>query len=301
MLRIYILSGLAAMMALGCAAPPPLAPAGDAQTSNALGSGMLAFDRGDTVSAMQSFEVALRRAELGDDSASVAQAAYNLGACEYRLGDLVDAQSHLDQARYEAVKAAQTPDEIDLLLCKIARARGDREHAAKLASGLAGSMDAAVSVDAKVMLVLLACDEGNALQARNNLAELDRTLTGRSDIKAGTLADVECARGRVARLNGDAQAAAEHFDTEALLLKEADRYSQVAAALMDAGQSYEARGQDAAAADRFYRAARSEAAAGTLDTSLLDRASSAAERAGDAALERLIQKLKPAPASAPAP
>jgi hypothetical protein len=101
---------------------------------------------------------------------------------------------------------------------------------------------------------------------------------------------------RLAASAGDATRAATQFDEEAALLRQAGRYHDMARALARAGAAYAQADLPAAAADRYYRAARS-VAAGTRGEDaeaarLLAAAESIAERGKDTARLSLIHALQ---------
>ena len=100
--------------------------------------------------------------------------------------------------------------------------------------------------------------------------------------------------GRVHTMAKDHEQAARDFDTEAKLLRQAGRYADMVQALTKAGEAHLAANGKAAAAERFFRAARSTFAQGNTSNGLqlADRAIAAATAAGDPELLERIRAIK---------
>ncbi len=276
----------------GCRTPPPqrLDPAIEREAA----AGRSAYAAGSLDRAAVSFERALQRARLVDDSAEIARNAYNLAACLSALQRWDDAALRLDEAA--AAAGPPAPAEFVMLRIKILRGAGRTNDAIAHARGwLDDSRRSPRAAERRpAMQVLLAdmlCDAGDQAGAASALAQVSEQSAATADRL--THADWLRTRARIAAAKGDQTAAGHLFDQAAETCRQAARYAVMAACLADAGRAYAAQGERAAAADRLYRAARSlhEQGAPAPARALLDQARPLASGTARQLIENLAAEI----------
>jgi hypothetical protein len=283
----------AAVAFSGCGGPAPQQPL-DAQLSQASSGARAAFDRGLLAEAVSLNEQALNRANLIDSQKDISEASYNLAACLIVLGQFGRADALLGDARIEAERAGLSTTDIVLLRAKVARLDGRAADASALADKVLSDPRSAASPGdrsaARVLKGELALARGDLAAARVELAAAEKEhIAGNPALMAGPAG----LRAGIDLAAGAAAAAGAGFDRQADLLRQAKLYGEMVTALRRAGESYQAAGNAATAADRFFRAARSAAVQGDR-AGALQFAQSAVELAGrakDAALLQRSQRL----------
>jgi tetratricopeptide (TPR) repeat protein len=254
---------------------------------------MIAFDTGDVETAARLYQRALQRACAMDDSQSISGAAYNLAACEIMLDRLDAAVNHLQDAKYNSSANGPELDEIKLLSAKVAYLRRRDADARSLTQPLCKSDSPMIRVQAQTLLVLISCDVGNIADARSKLKQLQEIILQSGRLSPSVEADVEKARGTVAKLDRQMPAAAGHFDRETELLRASHRYRDVIRSLSRSGSAYDDAGDFTTAADRYYRAALASAAVDDQSRAkdLADKALIAAKAAHNAELASMVRRL----------
>ena len=250
------------LFVVGCGTskrPSESAVAGDATLMQLSSSGRLAFDRGDADLAASLYSRALDRARAMDDPRAIATAAYNLAACQVRLGRYPEARLVLVESLSEARRAGEPTSDILLLDAKAALFGGAASEADSILRQLLSPNSGATAIDLShlhLLLGFLALDSGRLQEAQQELdlvkanATLPRNLTA-------SLASLE---GRIRRAESDSVAAAEMFDREAELHREAHNYHDIPAAWARAAEAYAAAGDRRSAAQRYFRAGRTSLA-----------------------------------------
>jgi tetratricopeptide (TPR) repeat protein len=276
----------------GCASPPKANDNTDITLVQFSTSAQQAFELGSYERAARFYELALDRAWAIDDGPEVANNAFNLAAVDIVLGRLDEADAVLVAALGEFERLNRNTADVLLLQSRVAQARGD---AARSGALLDEAMQMAKSDDARLQAWILkadlACDAGDLALAEKNLAEAQSLFDATKDdaLRAG----VARVSGRVYQSKEQPAQAAEEFDREAAFQQKAHRYPEMARALDRAGQAYQAAGNHAGAADRWYRASRSryaqKDAAGALK--LIDAAMKAATDSGQKGLQGQVSAL----------
>lgn len=282
---------LCLLFLLGCSSSRP-ARTVDPELSRTALSARRAFDRGQVEHAARLYARALNQARSMDDASEIANNAYNLAVCRVVLGDYDKAKDLLKEARGEYERGGESPADLDLLLAKIALREGDPDAAGPLIdSALQAELTPAERLDFIILKARVALSRGEIDAARADLEE----VRDRMEDDAGLLQRAEVAglAGEILAREGDPSAAAEEFDRRADLLREGDRYGEMALAEKRAGEAWREAGKPAEAAERFFRAARSLHAQGDSLTSLrvIEEALASAEAGGARALREKIIAL----------
>ncbi len=253
-MKIFACLSASLFLLAGCRTPP--APRLDQIIEREAAAGRSAYAAGSPERAADSFERALQRARMVDDSAEIARSAYNLAACLSALRRWDEAALRLDEAA--AAASAPAPAEFTLLRVQILRGAGRTNEAIALARGWLDTRPLPAPSHRPAVQVLLAdmlCDAGDQAGAAETLAQ----VSVKSAAAAGHITHGDWLRiqARIAAAKGDQSAAGRFFDQAAETYRQTGAYAAMAACLADAGRAYAAQGDGGAAADRFYRAARS--------------------------------------------
>lgn len=252
------------VLAAGCGSPPKVVRQDpELERNAALASG--AFAGGSAEKAAAYYRKALDRARLMDEAAAIGRNAYNLAACLVLLNRDAEAGSLLDEAEAELKRAGVNAREIPLLRARIARRAGKNDEALALVQAQlkAPLVKDQFTLQYRILLADLLCAKGDAAGAT---AELGRV--SRKDLAAESAtvqADASRVRARIALLEKNPREAGKFLDTAAQQFRQGGQYLEMALALDEAGQAYEAAGDLPAALERDYRAARSLFLAGQLD------------------------------------
>ena len=245
--------GLALALVVGCGSRTPVEPQpADRQLDQLSAAGRAAFEVGDYKLAAQAFERALRRAYVRDDAAAASDAAYNGAAALSRQRAFEPALALLDEARL--VAPATSEDRlaaIDLLTAAILLDIERYDDAGRLLTDALARPD--VSADARRSLLLYQAD----LAIRRGERDLaDQRIAAIAQFDASDPGEL-MVRGRYSRLRGDYPAAAERFTRAADVYREMVHYAAMARALADAADARSRTRDHAAAAELWFRAARS--------------------------------------------
>jgi tetratricopeptide (TPR) repeat protein len=293
----FCLGGLAFyLMITGCAGPAPdTAIEVDSEFSRSMTAGRLAFDQGFIEQAAKFYQQALSRARAMDSAPQIGDAAYNLAACRIGLNELEKARYLLNEAKTEISSIHGNIADIQLVEAKVARLQGNREEALMLADQVLSSPDSHPADNLRLQVYLLrgqiACDKDDAAMA---LQELQMAKKVAPDVPDPALhAGISALAGRIHLIKNEQIRAAEEFDSETNLLRQAKRYTEMAHALQNAAEAYLSVGNYHPAADRYFRAARITFARGDYSAAikLCNLALSAAVRADDQSAVTRTQSL----------
>lgn len=251
--RLVAVAFLCALV--GCATAPKSSPAPTDRllrqyaTSAQQAFALRSYDR-----AARFYELALQRARAMDDADQIGAQAYNLAASLLLAGKPADALPYLTEAERGVAKRHQNRGPILLLRARALRA-ADRSAEARLALDHLLEMDTSREVQCQGWLLLgqIEADQQRADETAKALSRARSFLSDDPVLRAG----VAMLAGRYALLRGNAADAALEFDKEVEFMRQAGRYADMARALERAGAAYAAQSNTTAAANRFYRAARS--------------------------------------------
>jgi tetratricopeptide (TPR) repeat protein len=285
---------IAAMV--GCAGPkPPPVVRGDPELERTNASAQAAFERGILLEAATLYEQSLARARVMDQPLEIGDAAYNLAACLAAMNQLDRARVLLREAAWDLTRAGAGDDDVILMEARVARRQGQLDEAMSLTATLVAPPVAKrspiLAAQAHLLRSELACERHDLPAARQEL-EAAQSAAGKSpdpSLSAG-IAD---AAGRVAMEEHRPAEAAAKFDHAVILLQRAGAYAEMGWALGWSGEAHLAAGRPDAAADRFYRAARSTYARGNSVKAreLLARALTSAQAAKLAGLSEQAHAL----------
>ena len=281
----------------GCTTPPPVVRT-DPEIERNVAVARGAYAAGSAEKAAGYYQKALQRARVMDSPAEIARNAYNLAACLAALHSYNAAQACLDEARLEFKRAGIPCRELPLLEAKIARAQGNSREALSLARtelqkpAKAGGPDDAIRIQWQLLLAELLCDQDQAAAADAELAAIAPKQLKASGTE--TQAEMALTRARIQMLKRNPQQAALQYDIAAGHWQEAWRYNDMVNALDKAGRACENSGNSPAAADRYYRAARSLFESGQLAraSDLAAKALSLAAASNQPDLQRQAERLK---------
>jgi len=210
------------------------------------------------------FRSGLAKARTADNSAEIARNAYNLAVCLLSESRYDEIHALLQEAEVESHGVAENSIRNGLLEAEVARRTGDTNRALEIAGAVVGKLDKSVgkdlTIESRLMLASLYGEAGRLADAKSELKSvsslLKKTESPRLKAMGARIA------GEVLEADGNSVGAAVQFDEAADLLQEADSYYEMAAVLERAGKAYERVNNQAAAADRYFRAGRSWLAAG---------------------------------------
>jgi tetratricopeptide (TPR) repeat protein len=292
----WIGPAFALLFLLSCAAPRQTEPvftdpALDRLTRSARG----AFDQGNASRAVELYAQALERARVLDHPAHIGNAAYNLAVSLIMAGEYEPAVQRLHEAETALRRAGENLADVLLVRARLALLRGDTEQALRLADAVftrPGSKPETVHEIQVALLrgsIAVQAGDSSAAQAALHTAAQAMNRAHEPALHAG----FEDLRGQVALLNQRPLLAAEAFDRAADSWRWAGHWRNLARALASAGAAYQTAGQNALAADRFFRGARSSLAQGeeTNARAWLAQAAELAEQAGDNRLQRRVRDL----------
>ncbi len=261
--RLLLLAGWLPLAA-GCGTPPKVVRQ-DPELERNMAQAASAFASGAAEKAAAGYRKALDRARLMDDPAAMGRNAYNLAACLVLLRREAEAGAFLDEAEAEFKRAGIGAREIPLLRARIARRAGKTDEALALVQAQLKAPPARdpFTLQYQILLADLLCAKGDAASAAAELARVNpKSLAAEAPVVQANASQV---RARIASLEKQPRAAGEFLDLAAKQFQQAGQYVEMALALDEAGQAYEAAGDPQAALDRYYRSARSLFLAGQLD------------------------------------
>lgn len=281
-----------------CAAPPrePTGPAADTQVTQLFGVARRAYDEGAFAQARSLYQRALARARAIDDAALAADAAYNLAVTEVALQNYELADALLQQAGFDAARAATDRTEPLLLRAKVAYLRGRLPQAIALASAVIESSAAPLLRRQAVLLRgQIRAEQGDLAAARADLRDGDGAAgEGPSAAALGIAADENKLAGTIAQREGDHARAAQLFGAEADRLRAALRHRDLGRALARAAQAHLAAGDPSQAARQYFLAARTLYSQGDAAEAKqhVESSIAAAAQAGDDAAQALARALR---------
>jgi len=256
-----VLSVACLLLAGGCGTPPA-PPRVDPEIERAARVARAAFQMGSTKKAALMYRRALKRAKALDDSTQIANNAYNLAACLVAEAQYEEARLLLKEAAIELSRAGLQGGNVFFLQAKVARLTGEDQQAEVLAEAALAAPERAKDPNFRVQVHLLkahvACDRDYVAGAETELLQAEELLKKVSDLNV--LAQFSGVSGRVAVLKNDYAQAAVKFDEMAEALRRAGNHREMTAAVKAAAQAYAKMADYPAAADRYFRAARSQLA-----------------------------------------
>lgn len=231
-------------------------PVTDPQIAAQVKAAQASYESGGFVRAARHYELALARARALDDGPEIARNAYNAAACWLRADQPADAKPLLVEAEREFARHKMELDPVLVLKARVASAAGQADEASALASNaLAVARSDAAQLDAILVQFDLALQGGDVAAAE----QLVRAARRRSDASRSVsmASGVSSIEGRLLLRKSDPAGAAGKFDAAAEGWRDVGSLEAMALHLRRAGGAYSDAGDQAAAADRFYRAARS--------------------------------------------
>ena len=249
-------------------------------------SARIAFDNGQLEQSANLYRQALNRAYLRDDRKAVVDAQYNLAVCMLGLRSYDRALIWVQRAQNELQRGGQTvPTDIFLMEAVALFRTGNPDDAWRISDQiLAASEKPPVTVEGKTHFLrgLIADQRGDT----NQLGREIDVLAASGD--PGGRADRTELSGRLARSEGNWEAAIEAFDQTARLRREDHDYAEMAQALALAADACRQAGKPTKAAIRYLRAGRSAVQQGNHQDGKkwLNRAVELAGQAGDESLKQ---------------
>lgn len=252
------------LLAAGCSTPQPTAPdapVDDPMIAQWTANAQQAFDRGAVAQAEMLYRTALSRAIMADDSAAIGQIAYGLAVCQGALQDLAGARQSLAAAERAWQRAGRSAADAVLLDANMARRMGSLDEAEARLDGLATpDLPVGLRLQASLLRVQVACDREDLAAAERHLMTAESLLSSKPEPLE--LARFHEAAGRYYVLANRLPLAADHYDQQAIQLRKARQYRDMAVALDRAGDVWLRMDNLEQAGDRYYRAARSLLAQG---------------------------------------
>ena len=280
----------------GCAGSQSAKPAkSDRTLEEATVAARAEFEQDRIDQAATFYTLALERARALDRPLAIGDTAYNLAACLLRLHQYDRAKALLAEAGHELARVDAPLADVLLLQARAAQLAGDTPAAEMFMHQLRTDPRSKPSVAHLGQAVIL---EGRMACARSDWDGATKLLRQTRDIlgpDADTLlqAQLVALTGRIAMGTNDFRTAAEAFDRQADLLSHARQYRALSSVLAQAGDAYAASKEHGLAADRLYRAARSAATWGQIESAKkwAVAALAAAHQAEDDAIVYLIESL----------
>lgn len=286
---IGLLMIIAVLMLGGCgsSAPRQEGPAADADLVRFNRAARQAFDRGQLRQAASFYRMALDRAYLGDDTAAILDAQYNLAICLMNLQSYEEAIDVVQRAHTEmGLRDHNRSVDFLLLEATILHRRGDPDEAWKITDQILSASIPAPSVikhRTHFLRGLIAGDQGDPDRLRAEITALGQPK------ELQLRADRQELVGLLAMLEQNWDEAGAAFDTAADLRREALDYREMARALVWGGEAKEKAGHFKEAAIYFLRAGRSAFLQNQMDEAQkwLNRAVQLANTAGE---DQIVQE-----------
>ena len=282
------------VLAVGCSSPMPKRPR-DPDLTRFADSARVSFQHGSYEQAVQLYRRALDRARASDDSLEIGNNAYNLAVALLAVGRPAESAPYLVEARTELERQGKSAVDIALLEVSAARMGGRLDEAWQKMADVDAQLQKGASRDQRLQAVLLnaqlALDRGDVSAAQAVLAGMPKDLAKvRDPLLRARRAGLA---GRLAMQGGQFPEAVTQYDEEAAFYRQAMRQREMARALDRAGRACLEMGDSRAAADRWYRAARSLVAQGEDKEALevIQTALSAAEKTGEESVLRQMAAL----------
>jgi hypothetical protein len=280
----------------GCAGPPSVRRTqSDRTLAETTAAARTAFQQDRIDEAVTLYTLALKRARALDESSAIGDAAYNLAACLLRRHEYERASALLAEASYELACRDAPLADVLLLQARTAYLAGTGLAAGNFIHQLRTDSRSQPSVSHLAQAAMLegrmACDRGD-WDAATDLLEGARDALG-PDADTLLQAQLAALAGRIAVGTHDLHAAAEAFDKQVDLLRDAHQYRALSSVLAQAGDARAVLNEHGLAADRLYRAARNAAAWG--ETASAQKwalaALASARQADDAGIVYLAESL----------
>lgn len=261
-------------------------------------SARIAYDNGQLEQAANLYRQALDRAYLRDDRQAVVDAQYNLAVCMLGLRSYDKALERVHQAQNELVRGEQSiTADILLLEAAILFRTGKPDKAWQITDQiLSASKRPPGAVESKTHFL-----RGLMADQRGDTGQLSREIDAlaKSD-NPGRQAEREELTGRLARAEGNWEAAIKAFDLTVRLRRENLNYGEMAQALALAADACQRAGKPSEAAKRYFWAGRSAVQQGN-NQDAIKWLNSAVQLAGQAGDETLKQEVRPYLKSIPTP
>lgn len=261
-------------------------------------SARIAYDNGQLEQAANLYRQALDRAYLRDDRQAVVDAQYNLAVCMLGLRSYDKALERVHQAQNELVRGEQSiTADILLLEAAILFRTGKPDKAWQITDQiLSASKRPPGAVESKTHFL-----RGLMADQRGDTGQLSREIDAlaKSD-NPGRQAEREELTGRLARAEGNWEAAIKAFDLTVRLRRENLNYAEMAQALALAADACQRAGKPSEAAKRYFWAGRSAVQQGN-NQDAIKWLNSAVQLAGQAGDETLKQEVRPYLKSIPTP
>lgn len=232
-----------------------------------------AFARGACQVAATYYGKALNRARAADQAEAIGSYAYDMAICLIARGDLDQANDLLEEATVELDRAGVPLADVFLVQAQLAWHRsvsGDAQSLTRAVTAARRVLDdpraqptAAQRAQVALLFGEIACQRGDSVEAATQLTAA-RALAG-AEPTPGLRAGLDRVAGCLALSQGRSAAAGRHFDDEAEWLRQSRRHADMARALRRAGSAYRQADLLKAAAERYYRAARSWLGQGRLN------------------------------------
>lgn len=261
-------------------------------------SARIAYDNGQLEQAANLYRQALDRAYLRDDRQAVVDAQYNLAVCMLGLRSYDKALERVHQAQNELVRGEQSiTADILLLEAAILFRTGKPDKAWQITDQiLSASKRPPGAVESKTHFL-----RGLMADQRGDTGQLSREIEAlaKSD-NPGRQAEREELTGRLARAEGNWEAAIKAFDLTVRLRRENLNYGEMAQALALAADACQRAGKPSEAAKRYFWAGRSAVQQGN-NQDAIKWLNSAVQLAGQAGDQPLIREIRPYLKSIPTP
>ncbi len=252
-------------------------------------SARIAFDNGQLEQAANLYRQALDRAYLRDDRQAVVDAQYNLAVCMLGLRSYDKALERVHQAQNELVRGEQSiTADILLLEAAILFRTGKPDKAWQITDQILSASErppGAVESKTHFLRGLMADQRGDTGQLGREIDALAKSGN------PGRQADREELTGRLARAEGNWEAAIKAFDLTVRLRRENLNYGEMAQALALAADACQRAGKPSEAAKRYFWAGRSAVQQGNNQDAIrwLNNAVQLAGQAGDEPLKQEVR------------
>jgi hypothetical protein len=259
--RLARAAALCALLLTACTGSDPREPPpSDPSLAGEWRLARYALQEGQTRQAVVLYERVLGRAYARDDAGAIGDVGYESALALLRDGEPRQAAERARQIRLELERrGADVFAELFLVEAVARYEAGEAEPArvaAQAAIARARRDDLATRARANFILGLLAADAGDAAGAARALRDMGEPA------QDPLRADAQELRGRWLMLQGRAETARPAFVEAAKIRRDLRDYVGMATAMAAGAEAAEASGDDAGAADLYYRAGRSAAARG---------------------------------------
>jgi hypothetical protein len=276
---------------VACGGTKDLGPPRDLKLDQASSAGTQAMTMELPDVAIRQYKVALARAYERDDTAAIADGAYNLALAQMKAGDPKAAVATVQTAEAE-LDRRRTPVPAELSLVKAAASyrASDPVGATTAAQQALAHPPGDSDTPARAWFIrgLVAADQGDRAALAQAIAALKPSKS--ADLEA----DRQELQGRAALLDGRATDALTAFDQAAANRQQALDYRGMARTLAQAGEACLRLDRTAEAANYFLRAGRSALLQGdtAMASPLLKQADDLARRSGQTGIVDEVARLR---------